>query len=101
MNAQALFRNLETRGFCLFREGDRLVIEPADGLTPRDVAALTAHKPALLALIGCCELKWRIDAMRGQLPIDRLFPIPSLVARPDLAPAYQRGRCFKIGRAHV
>jgi len=41
------------RGFTLLRDGDVLVVRPADRLTEGDVAELHELKPALLALRTC------------------------------------------------
>ena len=51
--ANPLLHAYRRRGFTLRRDGDALVVRPADRLTDSDVAELQAHKPALLALRAC------------------------------------------------
>ena len=42
---------LEARGFVMEPDGDRLRVTPRGALTPDDVAAITQHRDALLALV--------------------------------------------------
>jgi len=49
--ANTILHAYRRRGFTLLRDGDVLVVRPADRLT--DAADLKAHKPALLALRTC------------------------------------------------
>jgi len=51
--ANAILHAYRRRGFTLSRDGDVLVVRPADRLTDVDVAELKAHKSALLALRAC------------------------------------------------
>lgn len=53
--AYVLLIDLEARGIRAWREGDRLLVEPADRLTPEDDQALRALKPHLLVLLAYCQ----------------------------------------------
>lgn len=46
-----LHNNLTARGFTFTHEADKLWVEPRAKLTTADVAAITEHKAALLALL--------------------------------------------------
>jgi len=52
MTPAALLVTLRCRGVTVTRDGDELVAAPVDFLTPEDVAALRASKPALLTLLA-------------------------------------------------
>ena len=55
--ANPILAAYNTRGVTLRRDGDTLVVTPADQLTDDDDVELRAWKPALLALRGCPRLR--------------------------------------------
>ena len=65
--ANTILHAYRRRGFTLLRDGDVLVVRPADRLTDADDAELRAWKPALLTLrtcpvLACGQLPWGEDA---------------------------------------
>ncbi len=54
--ANAILHAYNTRGLTLRRDGDVLVVTPADQLTDADVAELREWKPVLMTLRGCPAL---------------------------------------------
>lgn len=81
MRACELLAELRQRGLDLAVEGDRLRYRPREVVTPELRAAMVAHKAELLGLLAkrACEVDWRVEAMRPQVP--RTGPIPFLAAR--------------------
>jgi hypothetical protein len=55
VSAAELLEALRTRGVELRATGDRLCFRPVAAVTPDELAALRAHKPALLALLADLE----------------------------------------------
>ncbi|MCC7242405.1 MAG: hypothetical protein IT180_10820 [Acidobacteria bacterium] len=52
LDAYLLLLSLEARGIATWREGDRVLLEPADRLTADDDRALRTWKPHLLTLLA-------------------------------------------------
>jgi hypothetical protein len=52
--AFVLLLELEARGVRVWRDGSRLIVEPAESLTDEDHQLLPALKPQLLALLDYC-----------------------------------------------
>ena len=82
MGPTELLAELTRRGVEITVEGDRLRFRPQDAVTADLRAELVEHKANLLRLIGGeeQEIRWRMQAMRGQVP--RTGAIPILLARP-------------------
>ncbi len=104
MTATELFTELQAAGVSLWFEGDTLRYRAPHGvITPERKAALAAHKPRLLARLHH-EVRWRVEAMREQLP--EHGQVPFLVARsPLLGPPVQSqakadgpSRCLSCGK---
>ena len=97
MTPLSLLERLRQRDYTVSIEDDRLAVEPGDLLGPDDIAALKVAKPILIELLFTLEVAWRVRVMRQQLPLDRLYPIPSLVAITARSVPYKRGTCFSCG----
>jgi hypothetical protein len=65
----ALLQDLTARGVRLTAEGGSLRVRPARLLTASDRAALSAHKPALLALLGSWPQDRADDALAEALAV--------------------------------
>ena len=96
MSPDEVLRQLAESGVVLMADGDRLRARPRDAITPDLRAALVEHKASLLRLLSAEEMKvrWRIEAMRSQVP--RTGSIPILLARPE-AKTSPRGTCVSCG----
>ncbi len=86
--ANALLHAYRRRGFTLLRDGNVLVVRPADRLTDADDVELRKWKPALLALrtcpiLGCGQLlPWGEDAAH---PCHQAVPTHTNVERREEA----------------
>src|SRR6266536_2515893 len=92
MGPTELLAELSRRGVELAVEGERLRFRPQEAITLELRAALVEHKSVLLRLLEneAHEVRWRMDAMRSQVP--RTGAIPTLLARPE-AKFSPRGTC--------
>jgi hypothetical protein len=107
MTATELFTELQAAGVSLWFEGDVLRYRAPHGvITPERKAVLAAQKPKLLARLHH-EVRWRVEAMRDQVP--ERGQIPFLVARspvpgspvqsqPPQAKADGPSRCLSCGK---
>ncbi len=96
MGPTELLAELSRRGVELAVEGERLRFRPQEAITLELRAALVEHKSVLLRLLEneAHEVRWRMDAMRSQVP--RTGAIPTLLARPE-AKFSPRGTCRHCG----
>ncbi len=96
MSPDDVLRELAERGVTLVADGERLRARPREAITPDLRAALLAHKPDLMRLLGdreAADIGWRVEAMRQQI---RPGPIiPFLVARRDFVDT--PGHCLSCG----
>ena len=82
MDGLMLLRDARRAGLKVTADGDTLVVQGPRRLEPI-AQTLLAEKPRILkALAEEHEVKWRIDAMRPQVPANGA--IPFLLARPDV-----------------
>lgn len=96
MGAPEVLAELTRRGVEVVAVGDRLRFRPPSAITPDLRAALVEHKADLLRLLSPDdgEIRWRVDAMRPQVP--RAGSIPVLLARPEASRA-PTGTCLSCG----
>lgn len=82
MDARELRATLERLGVELAADGERLRYRPQCAVTPVLRAAMTQRRDELLALLVAeeAEVRWRVDAMRTQMPWTGA--IPSLSVHP-------------------
>ena len=94
--AMDLLTNLRERGLTLVAKEGRLRVAPKTALTPELREALLAYKCEILPLLEAQdpEVRWRVEAMRRQVPAHG--PIPFLIACN--AP-FVRGACLSCGDA--
>ncbi len=88
MTPTTLLADLQARGVRLYLAGDELRYKAKPGVMTPDLAAvIKPHKPALLALLREEEaaIRWRIEAMRPQIP--ERGPVPLLVAVQGVPPS--------------
>jgi len=104
VTVQDVLAQATAAGLTLEAAGDRLRVRPRDRLTPELRAALLAHKPALLALLGGLPdpatvaaraaafqaqlAAWRAEGRAG-VPVLRLAGLPPIAA----------GQCVGCGAA--
>ena len=96
MGAADVLAELTRRGIEVTVDGDRLRFRPQVAVTSDLRAALIAHKPDLIRLLGDDRdaVTWRVEAMRPQAP--RTGAIPFLLARPEARTA-PLGVCMSCG----
>lgn len=102
--AAALIAEAAEAGVRIYRAGDRLRLRapgpPDDDLRRRireaaaDLLPLVPPLPPNSTTSADPALRWRIEAMRRQLP-PYSRPMPLLLARPEVR--YQPGRCLSCG----
>lgn len=68
MTPTDVLREIAERGVILAADGDRLRARPREAITPELRDLMVEHKADLLRLLGAeeTEVRWRVDAMRGQ-----------------------------------
>ena len=67
------------RGAVFQLDAGGIRLRPASVLTADERALLAAHRGDMAVIAG--ELRWRLTAMRAQLPTNSTAPLPLLVAR--------------------
>ena len=74
---------LSRRGVEIAVAGDHLRFRPREAVSDELRAEIVEHKAELLQILEDeeHEVRWRMDAMRGQVP--RRGVIPTLLARPE------------------